>query len=161
MLDEADEMLSRGFKEQIHDVFTKMPYNIQVILLSATMPQDVLDVTKKFMRDPIRILVKKEELTLEGIKQFYIMVGREVRLPLDFILFSYCYCSHARSHIDLREPSKKPSSEIICFALVVNWRKITFCVQHSRLGYFFLYNYSRRLFQLFVQIFLYLSPKYQ
>ena len=79
MLDEADEMLSRGFKEQIHDVFTKMPYNIQVILLSATMPQDVLDVTKKFMRDPIRILVKKEELTLEGIKQFYIMVGREVR----------------------------------------------------------------------------------
>jgi translation initiation factor 4A len=77
VLDEADEMLSRGFKEQIHDVFTKMPYNIQVILLSATMPVDVLDVTKKFMRDPIRILVKKEELTLEGIKQFYIMVGRE------------------------------------------------------------------------------------
>jgi translation initiation factor 4A len=77
VLDEADEMLSRGFKEQIHEVFTKMPYNIQVILLSATMPADVLDVTKKFMRDPIRILVKKEELTLEGIKQFYIMVGRE------------------------------------------------------------------------------------
>jgi len=77
VLDEADEMLSRGFKEQIHDVFTKMPYNIQVILLSATMPVDVLEVTKKFMRDPIRILVKKEELTLEGIKQFYINVGRE------------------------------------------------------------------------------------
>jgi len=77
VLDEADEMLSRGFKEQIHDVFTKMPYNIQVILLSATMPAEVLEVTKKFMRDPIRILVKKEELTLEGIKQFYIMVGRE------------------------------------------------------------------------------------
>jgi translation initiation factor 4A len=77
VLDEADEMLSRGFKEQIHDVFTRMPYSIQVILLSATMPADVLEVTKKFMRDPIRILVKKEELTLEGIKQFYIMVGRE------------------------------------------------------------------------------------
>jgi len=77
VLDEADEMLSRGFKEQIHDVFTRMPYSIQVILLSATMPTDVLEVTKKFMRDPIRILVKKEELTLEGIKQFYIMVGRE------------------------------------------------------------------------------------
>jgi len=77
VLDEADEMLSRGFKEQIHDVFTKMPYSIQVVLLSATMPVEVLEVTKKFMRDPIRILVKKEELTLEGIKQFYIMVGRE------------------------------------------------------------------------------------
>lgn len=42
------------------------------------MPMDVLEVTKKFMRDPIRILVKKEELTLEGIKQFYINVEREV-----------------------------------------------------------------------------------
>jgi len=77
VLDEADEMLSRGFKEQIHDVFTKMPYNIQVILLSATMPKEVLDVTLKFMRDPVRILVKKEELTLEGIKQFYVMVNKE------------------------------------------------------------------------------------
>lgn len=50
----------------------------KVILLSATMPADVLEVTKQFMRDPIRILVKKEELTLEGIKQFYIAVDREV-----------------------------------------------------------------------------------
>lgn len=50
----------------------------QVVLLSATMPAEVLEVTKKFMRDPIRILVKKEELTLEGIKQFYINVEREV-----------------------------------------------------------------------------------
>lgn len=52
----------------------------QVVLLSATMPSDVLEVTKKFMRDPIRILVKKEELTLEGIRQFYINVEREVGL---------------------------------------------------------------------------------
>ena len=51
---------------------------LKVVLLSATMPTDVLEVTKKFMRDPIRILVKKEELTLEGIKQFYINVEREV-----------------------------------------------------------------------------------
>lgn len=50
----------------------------QVVLLSATMPAEVLEVTKKFMRDPVRILVKKEELTLEGIKQFYINVEREV-----------------------------------------------------------------------------------
>ncbi|GBN91979.1 Eukaryotic initiation factor 4A-II, partial [Araneus ventricosus] len=77
VLDEADEMLSRGFKDQIYDVFTTLSTNIQVILLSATMPIDVLEVTKKFMRDPIRILVKKEELTLEGIKQFYISVERE------------------------------------------------------------------------------------
>jgi translation initiation factor 4A len=70
-------MLSRGFKDQIYDVFRKMPSNTQVILLSATMPSDVLEVTKRFMRDPVRILVKKEELTLEGIKQFYVQVEKE------------------------------------------------------------------------------------
>merc|ERR1712142_892736 len=77
ILDEADEMLSRGFKDQIYDVFKTLDDEIQVVLLSATMPQDVLEVTKKFMRSPTRILVKKEELTLEGIRQFYIDVERE------------------------------------------------------------------------------------
>uniref|UniRef100_A0A674E8A9 RNA helicase n=1 Tax=Salmo trutta TaxID=8032 RepID=A0A674E8A9_SALTR len=77
VLDEADEMLSRGFKDQIYEIFQKLGTSTQVVLLSATMPQDVLEVTKKFMRDPIRILVKKEELTLEGIRQFYINVEKE------------------------------------------------------------------------------------
>jgi len=77
VLDEADEMLSRGFKDQIYEIFKRLPPNVQVILLSATMPSDVLEVTTKFMRDPIRILVKKEELTLEGIKQFYVDVEKE------------------------------------------------------------------------------------
>ena len=67
VLDEADEMLSWGFKDQIYEIFQKLNTSIQVVLLSATMPADVLEVTKKFMRDPIPILVKKEELTLEGI----------------------------------------------------------------------------------------------
>lgn len=77
VLDEADEMLSRGFKDQIYDVFKTMPDDVQVVLLSATMPADVLEVTDRFMRDPIRILVKKEELTLEGIRQFYVNVGKD------------------------------------------------------------------------------------
>jgi len=77
VLDEADEMLSRGFKDQIYEVFQLVPSGVQVVLLSATMPVEVLEVTKKFMRDPIRILVKRDELTLEGIKQFYISVERE------------------------------------------------------------------------------------
>ena len=67
----------RGFKDQIYDVFRHLNQETQVILLSATMPDEVLEVTKRFMRDPIRILVKKEELTLEGIRQFYISVERE------------------------------------------------------------------------------------
>lgn len=77
VLDEADEMLSRGFKDQIYDVFRFLPNDVQVVLLSATMPGDVLDVTSKFMRDPVTILVQKEELTLEGIKQFYVNVDKE------------------------------------------------------------------------------------
>jgi translation initiation factor 4A len=76
-LDEADEMLSKGFAENMYDIFQLLPAETQVVLLSATMPNDVLEVTKKFMRDPIRILVKKEELTLEGIRQFYIAVEKE------------------------------------------------------------------------------------
>jgi len=77
VIDEADEMLSRGFKDQIYDIFQALPKDIQVGLFSATMPADAIEMSKKFMRDPIRILVKREQLTLDGIKQFYINVERE------------------------------------------------------------------------------------
>lgn len=77
ILDEADEMLSQGFKEQIYDVYRHLPPGIQVVLLSATLPGEILEMTKKFMTDPIRVLVKRDELTLEGIKQFFVAVERE------------------------------------------------------------------------------------
>ncbi|KAJ3071896.1 RNA helicase [Podochytrium sp. JEL0797] len=77
ILDEADEMLSRGFKDQIYDIYRYLPPNTQVVLLSATLPYDVLEMTTKFMTDPIRVLVKRDELTLEGIKQFFVAVEQE------------------------------------------------------------------------------------
>jgi translation initiation factor 4A len=77
ILDEADEMLSRGFKDQIYDIFQHLPPKVQVCLFSATMPPEILDISNRFMRDPVRILVKKDELTLEGIKQFYVAVDKE------------------------------------------------------------------------------------
>jgi len=77
VLDEADEMLSRGFRDQIYDIFQELPPKVQVCLFSATMPMDVLEVSKRFMRDPVRILVKKEMVTLDGIKQFYVAVEQE------------------------------------------------------------------------------------
>lgn len=77
VLDEADEMLSRGFKDQIYDVFQYLPSEVQVCLFSATMPVDILTMTKRFMRNPVRILVKKEALTLDGIRQFYVAIERE------------------------------------------------------------------------------------
>jgi len=77
VLDEADEMLGKGFKEQIYDIYRYLPPATQVILISATMPHEVLEMTTKFMSDPVRILVKRDELTLEGIKQFFVAVERE------------------------------------------------------------------------------------
>lgn len=77
ILDEADEMLSSGFTEQIYNIFKFLPKDNQIVLLSATMPQDVLELTTQFMRNAVRILVKKDELTLEGIKQFYVNVEEE------------------------------------------------------------------------------------
>ncbi|CAA7018443.1 unnamed protein product [Microthlaspi erraticum] len=77
VLDEADEMLSRGFKDQIYDIFQLLPPKIQVGVFSATMPPEALEITRKFMSKPVRILVKRDELTLEGIKQFYVNVEKE------------------------------------------------------------------------------------
>ena len=85
ILDEADEMLSLGFQEQIYQIFQYLPESIQICLFSATIPLDVLDVSKRFLRDPIRVLVKKDELTLLGIKQFYIAIEQE-----DFKLDTLC-----------------------------------------------------------------------
>ena len=80
VLDEADEMLGAGFKDQIYDIFRFMPKEaMQVVLFSATLgiKEEALQITEKFMRDPVRVLVKREELTLEGIRQFYVMCDKE------------------------------------------------------------------------------------
>lgn len=72
VLDEADEMLSKGFKEQIYDIFKYFNDDVQVALFSATLPEDILTLSSKFMREPLNITLKPEELTLECIQQFYI-----------------------------------------------------------------------------------------
>jgi translation initiation factor 4A len=77
VMDEADELLSFGFKEQVYDIFQYMPSNIQVALFSATMPEELNKMTDKFMRNPVKILVKNEQLTLEGIRQYYIALDND------------------------------------------------------------------------------------
>ena len=74
VFDEADEILSYGFKESIYHIVQYMSQGAQICLFSATIPEDVLELTEKFMNNPEKILVKKEQLTLEGITQFYINV---------------------------------------------------------------------------------------
>ena len=67
VMDEADQMLDRGFKDQIYEIFSSgLPKDTQVALFSATMPQEALELTSKFMNDPATILVKRDELTLDG-----------------------------------------------------------------------------------------------
>lgn len=78
VLDEADEMLDvRGFQDKVYDILQLVNSQTQVCLFSATMPRPVLELTEKFMREPQRILVKTEQLTLEGIRQFHVAVQKE------------------------------------------------------------------------------------
>ena len=77
VLDEADEMLSTGFKEQIYNILNYLSNEIQIALFSATIPQDLFILTQKIMRDPVNIIVKTEMLTLEGIKQYYINLNND------------------------------------------------------------------------------------
>lgn len=72
--DEADEILSQGFKEDIHDIIQSVDKSAQICIFSATLPDEILELTDKFMNKPERILVKRESLTLEGIQQFFVDV---------------------------------------------------------------------------------------
>jgi len=72
ILDEADELLSHGFKDQIYKIFQFMNNDIQIGLFSATMPAELNTLTTKFLRHPVKILIKKEMLTLQGIQQFFV-----------------------------------------------------------------------------------------
>jgi translation initiation factor 4A len=72
VIDEADEMFSSGFQEQVYKIFQYMPQEIQIGLFSATMDNDLEELSKQFMMNPKKILVKSQELTLQGIAQYYI-----------------------------------------------------------------------------------------
>lgn len=96
-LDEADEMLSEGFAEQVHGIFQYLPKDVQIALFSATLPKDVLELSERFMRNPTKILVQKAKLTLEGIKQFYVAV--EDTQKLDCLMDLYESVSVAQAVI--------------------------------------------------------------
>jgi superfamily II DNA/RNA helicase len=79
ILDEADEMLSSGFKEQIYNIFQYLNNRIQICLFSATIPNYIQEIINKIMKDPIRIEVKSEQLTLEGISQYYVAIENDLQ----------------------------------------------------------------------------------
>ena len=109
--DEADEMLSHGFKDQIYKIFQYMPSSVQVCLFSATIPEELTQLTQKFMNNPTRILVKAEMLTLQGIAQYFIRLdGDEQKFRTIKDLFggltisqAIIYCNSTRRVDDLHE----------------------------------------------------------
>jgi len=111
ILDEADEMLSTGFKEQVYNIFQYFSNDIQVALFSATLPEGINTIIEKIMRDPVRISVKREMLTLEGIRQYYIAVDDDrqkyatLKNIFSYLSVSQCiiYCNSIKRVQDLYE----------------------------------------------------------
>ena len=109
ILDEADEMFSTGFKDQVYNIFQYFNNNIQVALFSATLPSYIYSITSKLMRDPVRISVKAEQLTLEGISQYFVAVEDDkqkyatLKDLYSFISVSQCiiYCNSVKRVSDL------------------------------------------------------------
>ena len=119
VLDEADEMLSRGFKEQVVQLFQAIP--CQRCLFSATLPADIMDIANQFMNSPTQILVKREELTLEGIKQFYIATEEAWKLNILMDLYetfaiNQCilYCNTRRKVDWIKEEMVRRDFTVSC-----------------------------------------------
>ena len=115
ILDEADEVLSSGFKDQVYNIFQYFNSNIQVALVSATLPDGINSIIDKIMRNPVRISVKREMLTLEGITQHYIAVEDDRQkyatlkdlYGLISISSSIIYCNSVKRVQDLYEAMKE------------------------------------------------------
>ena len=122
VLDEADEMLSAGFKEQVYNIFQYFNSEIQVALFSATIPNTIIPIINKIMRNPVRINVKREMLTLEGIKQYYMAVDddRQKYITLKSLFsclsVSQCiiYCNSVKRVADLYEAMKEDEFPVCC-----------------------------------------------
>jgi len=122
ILDEADEMLSSGFKEQVYNIFQHLSTNVQVALFSATLPDSIQPIIQKIMRNPVKISVKREMLTLEGIKQFYIAVDDDrqkystLKNLFSYLSMSQCiiYCNSVKRVSDLYEAMKEDEFPVCC-----------------------------------------------
>ena len=114
VLDEADEMLSKGFLDNIKEIIEQISRNAKILLFSATMPKEIIEITQLFMEKPARILVKNEELTLEGIKQYYVYLKKEDKLDVLLQIYrgieiaqAIIYCNSKKSVEFVSEELKK------------------------------------------------------
>ena len=128
ILDEADEMLSKGFKDQIYNIFQHFNEDIQVAIFSATMPTEVLELTNKFMKEPVKIILKNEELSLDGIQQYFLAcVGDNDKFDMlkklfSFISVSQCiiYCNNVNRVNDLQHAMNNEGFSVCCIHSSMN-----------------------------------------
>lgn len=122
VLDEADVMLSRGFKEQIYHLFQYLSKDLQVAIFSATLPPEILVLTEKFMRNPVKIIMAAEKLNLECIKQYYIALRNDndkfdvLKDLFSYISLSQCiiYCNSVRRVEDLYKSMIDDGFSVCC-----------------------------------------------
>lgn len=82
ILDEADEMLNMGFREDIDIILEKVPVEKQTILFSATMPKEILDLSSKYLKNPLHIKAAHKQMTVPGIEQLYLEVSQSSKLEI-------------------------------------------------------------------------------
>jgi translation initiation factor 4A len=108
ILDEADQMLEDLFAEQIKCIIdNKFPSTCHLALFSATMPANVIEIAEKYLNDPVRILLPPDEVTLEGIKQYYVKLDREEwRLPILLDLYQHIAVNQALIYVNKRQKAE-------------------------------------------------------
>lgn len=122
VLDEADEMLSQGFKDQIYNIFQHFNKDVQIALFSATLPANIYALTDQFMRNPVKIKVAAEQLTLEGIKQYFVAVQDDpqkyatLKDLYGVISTAQCiiYCNSVKRVIELYEAMVEDGYPVCC-----------------------------------------------
>jgi translation initiation factor 4A len=142
VFDEADEMLSSCFKEQVYHILQFMPNTVQLALFSATMPDEVKQLTKKFMRNPIEIFVSADMLTLEGIKQYYVAMNDDqqkyevLKDIFNNVVFSQTiiYCNSVKRVQDLTEAMKMDNFPVICIHSSMTQEERTDAINGFRSG---------------------------
>jgi len=122
VLDEADEMLSGGFINNIRDMFITFGEDIQTAIFSATMPKEIIELTDRFMKTPTRITMEAEKLNLEGIQQFFVALSNDHEKYATLMdLFSkltinqtIVYANSVNRVIDLYDAMKKDGCAVCC-----------------------------------------------
>jgi len=108
ILDEADQMLEELFAEQVKAILNnKFPQSTRLALFSATMPQNVLEIAEMYLSNPVRILLPQDEVTLEGIKQYYVELEREEwKLPVLLDLYQHVTVNQALIYVNKRQKAE-------------------------------------------------------